>query len=579
MNKKISDFFKSFWGGLVIALVIVGIGYLVYNFLNQGGVDFRVIGPQEAKSGELKNIQCQIFNNSQTPLVDTELIVNLPEGVFNPEDPSARKMTISLGEIAAKTEEDRSFSLLFTGENNTLQQVEVVFHYRPQSVSALFEKRDLAKVLIYDSIFRLNVQNPSQIFIDQNFPITVSWSNMSDYPFENVELRAEWPSNFTLSESNPQTSFSSNNRWSLGALMSGGQGKVNLKGYISGQAGETLKVIFNLGIVQGDQFFPLAKAEGVFTLVENPLRVYTLVNGGTSYEADLGEELNVKIYYQNNYSSALRNLKLVVNLNGEAFDFTTLKAPKGVFASNLHQITWDGLYVPELYNLNPHEDGSLEFTVKLKKNWPMVRLDQQNPVLEIKTTIESSNLPENTDLSELPKSSFVSTVKINTVTDLIVESYFRDPTAPIANTGNLPLRVNQPTDFTIHWKIKNTYNALNNVVVQTTLPYWVEFTSQVAGNYGPSRPEYDSLTKTVTWSIPIVEAGSGILDKGYEAVFQVRVTPVANYTNQAIPIIGETSLRAIDAFTGKAIEKIISPVMSNQLTDKTVFSDQGIVKP
>ena len=70
-----------------------------------------------------------------------------------------------------------------------------------------------------------------------------------------------------------------------------------------------------------------------------------------------------------------------------------------------------------------------------------------------------------------------------------------------------------------------------------------------------------------------------ILDKGYEAVFQVRVTPVANYTNQAIPIIGETSLRAIDAFTGKAIEKIISPVMSNQLTDKTVFSDQGIVKP
>ena len=261
MNKKISDFFKSFWGGLVIALVIVGIGYLVYNFLNQGGVDFRVIGPQEAKSGELKNIQCQIFNNSQTPLVDTELIVNLPEGVFNPEDPSARKMTISLGEISAKTEEDRSFSLLFTGENNTLQQVEVVFHYRPQSVSALFEKRDLAKVLIYDSIFRLNVQNPSQIFIDQNFPITVSWSNMSDYPFENVELRAEWPSNFTLSESNPQTSFSSNNRWSLGDLMSGGQGKVNLKGYISGQAGETLKVIFNLGIVQGDQFFPLAKAE------------------------------------------------------------------------------------------------------------------------------------------------------------------------------------------------------------------------------------------------------------------------------------------------------------------------------
>ncbi|MGB9681076.1 MAG: hypothetical protein ACPLXL_00775 [Minisyncoccia bacterium] len=578
-ENKIIRFFKSFWGGLFIAFILIGLGYLIYNFLSQGTVELLISGSDEAKSGEVKPINFIIYNNSNNNLSDGLLTIKLPEGVFNPEDLSADKIVLDIGVLKAKSSQETNMSLLFTGENNTLKNIEAVFRYRPEKLNAYFEKSDSKKILINGSVFRLSVLTPNQVFIDQNFPITLSWSNIYEYLYENVEIRANWPDGFLFQESNPKPIGRVNDTWSLGIIAPASEGKITIKGLLSGTPQETKKIVFTLGINKNNQFFPLVKSEAIVTLIENPLKIYTLVNGATAYEANLGEELVFDIYYQNNYSSALRNVKVKVDLSGDVFDYDSLEAPKGVYSKHLKQIFWDGLYVQDLYNLTPGESGTLRFSIKVKKDWPMLSKSQQNPLLEVKTTIESGNIPEGTDLSELPKSSFVNTIKINSDAKLMVESYHYDYASGIANTGSLPLRVGQPTDFTIHFKIKNTYNALSDVVVQTTLPAWVEFTSQVAGNYGSSRPQYDSLRRTVTWTLSSIEAGSGVLDKGYEAIFQIRVTPTSNYTYQAIPLTGEITFRAVDSFTGKAIEQILPSVISNKLTDQAVFPGQGIVQP
>ena len=578
-KNKIILFFQSFWGGLTITVLIFLIGYFIYSFFNQGTVSLLISSPDEAKSGELKSVVFTIFNNSNTELVDTVLTIKLPSGIFNPEDFNNEKIILNLGEIQRKSQKDVSLDLLITGESNTLKTLEATFRYRPKNLNAYFEKKNTKNILVNGSVFKLSVITPNQAFLDQTFPLVISWSNIYEYLYENVEIRAEWPSSFNFLEANPKPISENNNIWSLGVIKPGAEGKINVKGSLSGQAGEAQRIIFVLGINQNDQFFPLVKTESVISLIENPLKVYTLVNGATSYEANLGEELNFNIFYQNNYSSALRNVKLKVDLSGDVFDYNSLKAPKGVYSKQLKQIVWDGLYVSELYNLMPGENGSLSFTIKLKKDWPMLSKAQQNPILEVKTIIESGSIPEGLELTELPRSTFVNIIKVNTQAYLVVESYHYDYASGIANKGSLPLRVDQPTDFTIHFKIKNSYNALNNVIVQTTLPPWVEFTQQIAGNYGQSRPTYDPLTRTVFWEIGLIEAGSGILDKGYEAVFQVRVTPPSNFLYQPIPLTKEVIFRAIDSFTGKAIEQILSPVFSNKLTDQGVFPSQGIVQP
>jgi len=209
----------------------------------------------------------------------------------------------------------------------------------------------------------------------------------------------------------------------------------------------------------------------------------------------------------------------------------------------------------------------------------MRSLAQKNIVLETHTSIESSNIPEQLEVSELPRAAALNTIKLNSNCEVAIGSYFRDVSSKIANTGRLPLKADEPTDFTIHWKIINNFNALREITVKTTLPLWAEFTSQIAGDYGQNPPRYDSATRELSWTIPSISAGSGILTKASEAVFQIKVTPSLSQVNQKIDLINQTIFTAIDAFTGKNISFAYPAVKSTQLTDKTVFPGDGIVKP
>ena len=573
-------FLKSFWGGIIITLIILGLGYSFWRIIRSQGVSFSFLGTEEAKAGDIKTFSLILKNDSRVAIQEAEIVVKLPEGVIDPKNMGETTFNYYLGEIKAGDSKTENMELLITGDHKTAKNIEASVRYRPSTLSSFFEKKETKTILISGSAFQFDLVTPRQVFSEQNFPMELRWANSSNYIFEHVEARAEWPTGFVFQDSNPEVSFDNpeNNKWQLGDLGAGSEGKIRINGYLSGKEGETKKMIMNLGIVKDNQFFPLAKAENYISLIKNPLWVTTFVNDAIDYNSDLGETLNFVINYQNNYSAALRSLKVTTVFSGDdVFDFSTLRAPRGLFYSRLKTLTWEGSKVPELYSLNPGEKGTLTFSVNLKKDWPMRSLAQKNIALEVQTLVESSNIPDQAEISDLPKASTLNTIKINTGSGVIVESYFRDASSQIANMGKLPLRVDQPTDFTIHWKITNSFNALNDVSVKTTLPLWAEFTNQLGGNYGENPPVYDPNTREVTWNVKTIPAGSGLLAKGYEAVFQVRVTPPLAQLNKAIEIINVTAFRASDSFTQKEISASYPKVMSTQLTDKTVPLEAGIV--
>lgn len=578
---KIRNFLKTFWGGAVITILILIVGYLAWGFINRGGVDFVFSGIDEAKSGEMKEFSLIVENDSRVSLEEVEVKIKLPEGVIAVDNPEDKTLTYKFEEIDPLSVSRKEVSLLITGESKTLKKIEAVLTYRPKGISSVFEKKATKSVLISGSSFGLEVVTLSQVFAEQIFPLEINWENLSGYTFDNVEIRAEWPAGFIFQESSPEifTETTEYNRWSLGELYPASQGKIIVKGYMAGQAGETKRIILNLGMIKDGVFLPLSKAEGYLTIIKNPLAISSLVNGQLNYNADLGEILNVVIDYQNNYSTALRNLDVEVVLKGEVFDLSTLRAPMATFLSKTNTLIWSGAKVAPLYALNPGEKGSLEFSIRLKKDWPMISSVQKNVILEIQTTIKSSNVPEQLGVTELPRAAALNTIKLNSDSKLVIESYFRDAPSQIANTGSLPLRANNATDFTIHWKILNSFNTLRDIKIRTTLPLWVEFTSQIGGNYGLNPPVYDSLSREFSWQIDSIPAGSGILTKAQELIFQIKVTPSEAQINQAIDLIGETTFTAVDAFTGKNINLTYPAVKSIQLTDKTVLSSDGIVRP
>lgn len=576
---KAKNFFQSFWGGIIVVIIVIAVVYLIYNSLKNKGVSFIVEGPELAKSGEIIDLHLIYSNNSRVVLQGGEIEIKLPEGILSVEEPSKNIINLYLGEIAPKDSEDKLFKVLITGEPKTSKTIQAVFRYRPKSLSSNFEIPVDYNISIFGSNFSLEMNFPQEIFLDQSFPLELHWENQTKEIFENLEIEALWPEGFNLVESNPSASSAQNNIWKLETITPYGSGKINITGLVSGEAGQTKKIAFILGIKSNQQFLPLAKTEGYIRLAANPLEIITLINGEQNYIASLGETLNVTINYKNNYSTPLRNLVLKTVLNGEALDFSTLKAPKALFALRTQTLSWDGAKVEDLYNLNPQESGSLNFSIKLLKDWPMVSPAQKNPIIEIKSTLESANIPEGAPVSTLPRAVSVNNIKINTVCGLEITSYFRDAASGIANQGKLPLRVDEPTDFTIHFKILNSFNNINKIKIQTSLPPGVEFTGQIGGNYGSNLPQYDKNNRQLIWEVSSVEAGSGYLTRPPELIFQVRVTPQYTQINQPVALIEETTFKAVDAFTLQEFSKVYSPVLSNKLTDTTVYPSQGIVQP
>ncbi|MGC8651145.1 MAG: hypothetical protein ACP5RX_00755 [Minisyncoccia bacterium] len=568
----------------LIVLVILGVTLLVYlviNLLNNGGVNLSIIGPDTLKAGEIGQFQFQYSNNSRVALEDCSLEIRLGEGVALSDNPAKKTIDFNIGEILANNSNTQTLSLMLLGGSQSARNIEAVLTYRPKGLSSSFTKDVVKTVLLNGSSFNLEVKVPNKVFIDQTFPLEINWANLSNESFDNLELRTDWPTGFSFESSNPDVTKErgSNNKWTIGSVSASGQGKITVNGSLSGQDGESKKIVFTLGTNQNGNFLPLAQTEGLINLINNPLQLSVFVNGDTNYNANLGDELDFTINYLNNYSSSLRDLTVKVQLNGDVFDFSTLKAPSGIFSSRLQTITWTGARVKDLYVLNPSQNGTLNFSVNLKKSWSMQSLAQKNIVLEVKTTIESASVPEELGYQGLPRAQAIDTVKLNSDCSLSIGSYFWDVPSQIANTGKLPLKAGEPTDFTIHWKIINTYNTLNNITIQTTLPLWVDWTNQIAGNYGDYPPSYDPRTRQITWSLPSIPVGVGSVLKPYEAIFQIRVTPLSSQVNQGIDLTNETTFQATDAFTLSNINLTYPGVNSLKITDPAMPYNGGLVRP
>lgn len=579
MEKK--NFFKTFWGGVVITIIILVIAYFVWSIMKSGGITFAFTGPDEVRAGEIRNFHLVCTNNSRVVLEDASVDVQLPAGIFSREDPAERVISYNLGEIIPHSSQEKVLPLMITGEPQTEKSIEAVLRYRPKTLSAFFSRKMVKNVLISGSVFRLDLTYPQQVFSEQVFPLQVNWENLGTETFDNIEIKPEWPEGLVVQDANPEAISEGGeiSYWSLGSLGPAAQGKILIHCFLSGQVGETKRIALSLGLKENNKFYSLTKTEGYITLATNPLMISSLANGKDVTNASLGDTLNFDINYQNNYSASLRNLVIRTKFTGDVFDFSSLKAPRGTYSSRLKTITWTGGNVPSLYVLNPGERGSLHFTIRLKKDWTMESLAQKNTIMTVETSIESSNIPEQVEVQEIPRAASTNTIKLNDKVQLALESYFRDAPSHLVNEGRLPLQVNQPTEFTIHWKIKNSFNALKNVEVRTTLPQGVEFTGKVAGNYGVNIPVYNPASRIVSWDIPLIPAGAGVIARPYEAIFQIKVIPSSSQLHQAVNLTGETNFQATDAFTQNQINLTYPSLQSNQLTDKTVFPGAGIVQP
>ncbi|MFA5230521.1 MAG: hypothetical protein WC422_03995 [Candidatus Paceibacterota bacterium] len=275
------------------------------------------------------------------------------------------------------------------------------------------------------------------------------------------------------------------------------QGSIKLTGTMNSQGGENKKfeVLMGIDLKDKKEFLIIGKAESVVSLVSNPLNLNVLVNESSVYSASLGETLNVLVHYKNNYGVPLNNMVLKVVFDGEYFDYKKLQPNKGYFTYGNKTITWNEVQMPTFASLNPGQEGNLAFTIPITEKYNIKTYSDKNLKLGISATLESLTPPQGLDINSKIKTTSSSLIKLNADLALDITGYFSDNKTTISNCGSLPLKVGQKTCFTVHMKIKNYANDVNDVIITTDLPYYANYTNKYSTSYSNADFTFDTFSK------------------------------------------------------------------------------------
>ena len=553
----------------LVALFLVG-GYFYFNSSNQG-VRVEVNLPErEIYPGDVLDVDVVVVNNSKATLQNTRLTLNFPSGIRLLDNKDRVNEVRELGgdvNPGALAKETYKIVVLPGGEGEDYT-LEAKANYSTESLSNDFERKQSKRVDIKTGGFELEMTAPEKVSTGKSFPMEVAY-RLPESEGESLDkfLLLEGPS---LRVVDANTEQFAENRWLL-----------------EKKEDQKIKASVLIGTKPSDIFFLKAKVvaefEGEDYLISEKQAEVLLIGSSLALSVGLedpkgfvspGELLHYKMSYKNNTNVELKDALLKAELVGDMFDFGSIQT-SGTFDSILRTITWSSSGFGELRELTEGEEGSFDVNIKVKPSFPINSANDKNFTLKVKGSIESPTVIQGTDAD---RTSNFANLEVNVSGNITVDAkaYFRDADSGILNEGPFPPRVGQATEYTIHWSLINTGTDVDEVTVRAHLENGVDFTGEVRGTTNVL-PVLDSSSDVVVWSVGTVSATQGILGKGPEVIFQVRLTPGVGSLGQFAPLLGITSVSAKDVFTNVSLLGTDTPLTTVLSDDTTVGSNQGKV--
>lgn len=566
-------------------LVLVGGGlYFWYVYFPQNKVEITFSGPKEVRAGETATYLFRYRNNTKTILRDAEVTLRYPQGVVvlnGVDTPPAGGLPFvkkSLGNVGIGSEAEETFPLLFFGEPPITKRLEASISYTPANLPrSRLENKGTLDVAISALTLNVDLALPNRILAGEPFVFNVNYRNNSDFTFPDSRIIVDWPDNFVFLDSDLKPS-QGGNVWFLGTLGAYSEGKIEIKGVISGEVSQAREFKARIGIWRLNDFLTFRETTSSVFITGLPLTLSSVINNSADYIVKPGEVLNFRIAYKNTGDIGLREVVLRTEFTGSMFDFRTVEVEGGSFSSRDNAITWNAGSWPAFSVLEPGEEGEVAFRIRVKSDYPVSSSADKNFVLKAKSTLTSPTVPAYLGLT-LKQISVTGEVAARVRTELrvLARGYFRDPQGVIRNSGPLPPKVGEVTTYTAYWFISNPANDAENVMLRTTLPAGISWTGEVRIPFGSASPVYNDRTGEVIWSIGRISAGAGITSPAYQAYFQVAAVPSVNQIGNLISIINETEFSGQDIFTGVDLSGKSPEVRSNLPDDPTVSFQQGIV--
>lgn len=549
---------------LFVVLFVIGTGlitYLWYQARQAGGVDITVNAPQNVEIGVPFVAKVTVNNSGSGVARESTLSLSLPDGIIFMSEPENKRMvTKSLGSLGTGTVTNQEFRLMAVSGENSLLQLSAGFSYVPTDLGSRFEKKASAEITVGESGISLDIEAPQKVFAGEVFEIKVDYENVSDTEFYDLQLRAEYPRGFKFGSSTLPPD-EENALWKLGDLRSGSKGSFTIKGSLPGPDGAFYD--FAVGVntsFLGKSYLVNEKTASV-SISASPLELSLTVNNEVDYAAEPGETLSYEITYTNNTEVALKDAIIIAKPTGVMLDFASLNPKSGTYRSSDNSILWNASRIPALSLISPGESGSVSFSIKTYKAYEIRRTSDKNFTVKVLAEIESPTVPSGVASSRTTGSATIESKVGGGLVVTNMGSYKNS--VGITNSGPIPMKVGQPTTFTIHWTVRNGITDMQSLLMKTFLGPNVRYT----GTYKASNnvaPTYNERTQEFAWSAGDVPATTGYATDPIELVFQVEVLPSSDQINQAPTLLGETTITANDAF-------VAAPFFDKHIPFTTLF--------
>ncbi len=577
MNHKfkkppVSIFKKFFLISVIFFLAALGFAFykFYYNDTSVSGqkINIEVIGSAFAKGGDELPLQIEITNNNAASLEFTNLIIEYPKGADDNTLEVIRLPKDPIGTIKSGESVMRNVKVKLYGQEKSVRNIKVSLEYHPEGSNAIFTKDKYYPVTISIAPLSIDFEAPNNTTSNQPVTFKITATLNTSLPEDNPILQMTYPNNFIFDEALPAP-IVGNSVWDLSTITAENPIVIEVRGRLVGEDNEEQVFHAYAGTTNGTNQSQVGVVYSSVLhkiLITKPfLEANILVDSRNQkeYAVSGGKIVNVEIAWANNLTTRVTDGQIIVNLSGNVFDKSTVKAMNGFYDSANNQIIWDRNSNPELSEINPGENGTVSFSFVPTSLIGLSTI--KNPQVSIKVSIKGR------------EPLFGSTYNdINNFSEKVVKvvSDFQIASSAVYSTGSLPPKAETETKYIVTWTLSNSANNITGASARSALPIYVKWVGLALGTN--DNLSYNDVTREVVWNIGQVLPNTGI-SSNREISFVIALKPSLSQVGSVPQLMKDIFLTGTDSFTNTTINSKHNPINTSLLNDPNFKPGNGQV--
>ncbi len=511
--------------------------------------------PETVASGGEVVYKIRVENKDSLKLEDQELEITYPSGFSHiSSSPKAQNLSgtiFKIPELLPNQNVAVIIKVKSSGNVNDQKELKAKLNYKLANSSLPFSEESRFSVKLVAAQIALDIIGPQSTNNAQLVTYEISYKNNSMERVGNARIKLQLPDGFAFAAAQPEPDLG-NNIWNVPDLEPNAEGKIQLQGsFKDSNPGEskTLGVEFLILSNNGD-YFTQNSASIITVLSSLPLLVsQEVLNLSSENAVKPGDELTFSVKYHNNASTAARGVIVQIQLDSKALDFSSIRAEGGIV--NNSTITWNASGVSQLENLNPGEQGTVAFGVRVKN--PATKDSSKN--LQIISSIKIKS-----DEYETYFPGKQVSLKITSPAELNDRAVFV--------SGSQPPQAGKSSVYKISLSFKNASNDFTNTQVTAFLPLGAgSFNASSVNAQESGKISFDPSTGKLIWNVGQLPAHTGVFTTARTLEFQVTLNANASQVGQSPTLVKDISFTALDAYTNLQVSGKAEDLSTSDVED------------